>query len=389
MKDKLPPENTLKPHNMRKDVVAVDLFCGVGGKTRGFIDAGIPVVAGIDVDEKCAYSYQFNNPGAIFVNKGVEELSKAELENFYPENAIKVLIGCAPCQPFSSYSFRYGAAKSTSRKGDDRWGLLYAFRDRILDLLPEIVTAENVPEIFRLNHLVYRRFVKDLIANGYSVSQGIVKCADYGVPQTRERLVLLASRLGPISMIAPTHAPENYVTVRDAIGKLPKIEAGAIPKRRDALHRSSRLSDLNMERIKATAEGGGWRDWQDELKLDCHKRASGATYPSVYGRMNWDELAPTITTQCFGLGNGRFGHPKQNRAISLREAALLQTFPSEYQFVAPDEKVTFKNIGRHIGNAVPPALGRAIALSILRHLEEVAQQPPNTHDLKRSSQRNQ
>jgi DNA (cytosine-5)-methyltransferase 1 len=389
MENKSPPITTFKSRSMRKRVVAVDLFCGVGGKTRGFIDAGIPVVAGIDVDEKCAYSYQYNNPGVTFVNKGVEELSKADLENFYPENAVKVLIGCAPCQPFSSYSFRYGAAKNTSRKGDDRWGLLYAFRDRILDLLPEIVTAENVPEIFRLNHLVYRRFVKDLIASGYSVSQGIVKCADYGVPQTRERLVLLASRLGPISMIQPTHTPENYVTVRNAIGTLPKIEAGAIPKRRDALHRSSRLSDLNMERIKATAEGGGWRDWQEELKLDCHKRASGATYPSVYGRMSWDELAPTITTQCFGLGNGRFGHPKQNRAISLREAALLQTFPPEYRFIAPGEKVTFKNIGRHIGNAVPPALGRAIALSILRHLAEVEHQAPDTHDLKHSSQRSQ
>lgn len=389
MKRKSPPDATLNAKSTRKSVAAVDLFCGVGGKTRGFIDAGIPVVAGIDVDEKCAHSYEYNNPGAIFIHKGVEELSKAALEDLYPENSIKVLIGCAPCQPFSSYSFRYGAAKNMSRKGDDRWGLLYAFRDRILDLLPEIVTAENVPEIFRLNHLVYRRFVKDLIANGYSVSQGIVKCADYGVPQTRERLVLLASRLGPISMIAPTHTPENYVTVRNAIGAMPKIEAGAIPKRRDSLHRSSRLSELNMKRIKATAEGGGWQDWPEEMKLECHKRASGATYPSVYGRMSWDELAPTITTQCFGLGNGRFGHPKQNRAISLREAALLQTFPPEYQFVAPDEKVTFKNIGRHIGNAVPPALGRAIAISILRHLEEVEQQPPNIHDLRCSSQRSQ
>lgn len=273
MKKNPPPKNILKPPSMRKGVAAVDLFCGVGGKTRGFIDAGIPVTAGIDIDDKCAYGYQHNNPGAIFVNKGVENVSKTELENFYPPNAVKVLIGCAPCQPFSSYSFRYGAAKITSRNNDDRWGLLYAFRDRILDLMPEIVTAENVPEIFRLNHLVYRRFVKDLITNGYFVSQGIVKCADYGVPQTRERLVLLASRLGPISMIAPTHTQENYVTVRDAIGALPRIKAGAIPKRRDALHKSSRLSELNMERIKATAEGGSWRDWKEELKLDCHKRA--------------------------------------------------------------------------------------------------------------------
>jgi DNA (cytosine-5)-methyltransferase 1 len=361
-----------------RPIVAIDLFCGVGGKTRGFIDAGISVVAGIDVDEKCQYAYEKNNPSALFIHGDVESVDSKRLIDLYPENSIKILIGCAPCQPFSTYSFRYGAAKTNSRKDDGRWGLLYAFRDKILDLKPDIVTAENVPELFRLNHLVYKKFVKDLKSNGYFVSEKVVKCADYGVPQTRERLVLLASKYGEISMIPPTHTPNDYVLVRDVIKKMPKIVAGEKPKAGDRIHQSSRLSELNMKRIKATPQGGGWQDWEDGLRLECHKKISGSTYPSVYGRMSWDSLAPTITTQCFGLGNGRFGHPSQDRAISLREAALLQTFPRDYVFVNPKDQVTFKNIGKHIGNAVPPALGKAIGVSILRHLEAVSDLHPKT-----------
>src|SRR5262249_15626963 len=140
----------------------------------------------------------------------------------------------------------------------------------------------------------------------------------------------------------------------------------APPSPKDPLHMASRLSPLNIRRIKATPEGGGWSDWPSGLQLDCHAKDSGRYYGSVYGRMAWDELAPTITTQCFGYGNGRFGHPEQPRAISLREAALLQTFPKAYVFTAPGEKPTFRNVGRHIGNAVPVALAEAIGNSIMR-----------------------
>lgn len=173
-------------------------------------------------------------------------------------------------------------------------------------------------------------------------------------------------------MIPPTHAPGNYVSVRDQIGHLPPIFAGGPPPADDPLHRSCGLSPLNLARIRATPPNGGWQDWPESLRLACHKRDSGKTYPSVYGRIGWDGLAPTITTQCYGLGNGRFGHPEQHRAISLREAALLQTFPSNYQFVAVGEEVRYNRIGKHIGNAVPVALGKAIAQSIKRHLKQVA-----------------
>ena len=155
-------------------------------------------------------------------------------------------------------------------------------------------------------------------------------------------------------------------TVRDAIGKLPPIVAGGKASADDDLHIASRLSKLNLRRIHATPEGGSWHDWPASLRLACHRQESGRYYGSVYGRMAWDELGPTITTQCYGYGNGRFGHPEQDRAISLREAAMLQTFPRRYRFVPPGERPTFRNVGRHIGNAVPVALGRTIGQSIRR-----------------------
>jgi DNA (cytosine-5)-methyltransferase 1 len=230
--------------------------------------------------------------------------------------------------------------------------------------------VENVPQLALMKHEVYQAFIDNLSRLGYHVKSRIVKCADYGVPQTRERLVVLASRLGPIDLIPPTHAEGSYVTVRQAIGTMPHLTAGGPPPIADPLHRACRLSPLNLRRIRSTREGGGWQDWPENLRLACHQRDSGKTYPSVYGRMRWDALAPTLTTQCFGLGNGRFGHPDQDRAISLREAAMLQTFPLDYQFVAPDAEVTFLHVGKHIGNAVPARLGEVIALSIRKHLQE-------------------
>jgi DNA (cytosine-5)-methyltransferase 1 len=144
------------------------------------------------------------------------------------------------------------------------------------------------------------------------------------------------------------------------------IAGGSDPN--DSLHRASSLSKLNLERIKASKPGGSWRDWDKSLLAECHRKQSGKTYPGVYGRMEWDTPAPTITTQCFGYGNGRFGHPEQDRAISLREAAILQTFPEDYCFLPHTERISFSRIGRMIGNAVPVRLGEVIALSILSHL---------------------
>jgi len=349
------------------DVVAVDLFCGAGGKTYGLRRAGISVVAGVDNDPFCRFAYEHNNRPARFIQRDIAKISPDEVASWYPVSGTRVLIGCTPCQPFSSYSYRY-AENDGRPKRDGRWGLLHKFRRLALSLRPEIITVENVPELALLDHSVYSTFVSGLGAAGYHVSSTIVKCADYGVPQTRERLVLLASLLGPIDLIPPTHPPGRHVTVRKAIGHLPPLTAGGAPPETDALHRSCRLSAVNLERIRSTPEGGSWRDWPERLRLKCHLKESGKTYPSVYGRMSWDKLAPTLTTQCYGLGNGRFGHPDQDRAISLREAALIQTFPKRYKFAPDSESITFKHVGRQIGNAVPARLGEVIGTSIVRHL---------------------
>jgi len=353
-------------------LAAVDLFCGAGGKTHGFLTEKIPVVAGVDTDPTCQFAFEANNKGARFHCKSVADLTPSEVNSWYPKETTRILIGCAPCQPFSTYSYRYRDTSAKRRRTDNRWGLLGSFSKLIGGVLPEIVAAENVPSLALQKHRVYLDFIKDLKELGYKVTPQVVKCADYGVPQTRERLVILASRLGPISLIDPTHSPETYITVRQQIGDLPPLVAGGEPPLSDPLHRSSRLSPLNLRRIRATPQGGGWQDWPPKLRLACHKKKSGQTYPSVYGRMRWDELGPTITTQCFGLGNGRFGHPEQDRAISLREAALLQTFPPDYAFVPPGSHVIYKHVGRHIGNAVPVKLGAAIARSIILHLQQVS-----------------
>jgi DNA (cytosine-5)-methyltransferase 1 len=222
---------------------------------------------------------------------------------------------------------------------------------------------ENVPTVVK--HAVFDDFVSDLRKLGYDVWYGIVDCADYGLPQKRRRMVLLASRLGPIELTKPKNT--NLVTVKQAIGKLQHLRAGETSSR-DPLHTSARLSDLNLERIRASRPGGTWRDWPKKLVAKCHRRETGRTYPGVYGRMVWDEPSPTLTTQFYGFGNGRFGHPDQNRAITLREGAILQGFPETYSFAPDESPVHFKVLGRMIGNAVPVTLGRVVGRSIIDHL---------------------
>ena len=337
-------------------VACIDLFCGAGGLTHGLIQAGIPVVAGIDVDSACRYPFEANN-NARFISKDIKNVKPADLKKLYGDAEIRILAGCAPCQPFSAYSQRYDTLTSP------RWPLLYQFARLIKSVRPDVVTMENVPLVEK--HAVFDDFVSTLRRLGYNVWQGVVDCTQYGLPQTRRRMVILASVIGPIEPIAPTH--EKPQTVKDAIGKLPAIEAGSAHKN-DAFHMSSRLSDLNLERIRASRPGGTWRDWPKRLVAECHRKETGRTYPGVYGRMTWDDPSPTITTQFYGFGNGRFGHPEQDRGISLREGAILQGFPKDYAFVPEGGPTHFKVLGRMIGNAVPVVLGEAIGQSIAAHL---------------------
>ena len=350
-----------KKQNNTPSIEVVDLFCGIGGLSYGMKSKGFKILAGFDLDYTCQYAYETNND-AKFVYKNIKEVTKEDILPLYSKDAIKVLAGCAPCQPFSSYAFK------NKTKDPNKYDLLYEFGRLVKEVKPDIVTMENVPAIqkFKLKN-VLQDFIDILKNEGYFVFENVVYCPNYGVPQTRKRFVLLASKLGKIELISPTHSKENYVTVRDTIGNLPPIEAGEISLL-DPLHRSRVLSALNMKRMLATPYGGGWKNWPEELLLECHKKDGGKSFGSVYGRMVWDKPAPTMTTLCTGIGNGRFGHPIQNRAISVREAALFQTFPLAYKFFPNEQSVSITKASRYIGNAVPPQLGAVIADSIKKHL---------------------
>lgn len=337
-------------------IESVDLFCGIGGLTYGLQKSGITVVAGIDNDETCRYSFEKNNK-TRFVNADLTKYKTSEISKMYSKDAIKVLVGCAPCQPFSSHTF-----KNKEKKKDERVDLLLNFGEIVKDILPDIVSMENVRGIMKTN--VFKTFVDILEKNGYQVDYKVLYLPDYGAPQNRSRLVLLASRIGKIEIPKPTHTKDNYVTVKDIIKDLPPLKAGE-QSLKDLLHKAKNLSDLNIKRIKQSVQDGTWKDWDKGLLLDCYKKKKGQTYTSVYGRMSWNKVSPTITTQFFNYGSGRFGHPTQNRALSLREGALFQTFPKNYDF---GEIKSMTVISRHIGNAVPPILGEIIGKTIKKHI---------------------
>lgn len=349
-------------------LAAVDLFCGVGGLSYGLKEAGIDVRAGVDVDPDCKFAFE-ENVGATFVKKSVKNLVAESLSAYYPTGSIRILVGCAPCQPFSQYTNYVNKSRRKTTPKNRQWTLLREFKRLIIDLKPEVVSMENVPQLE--GYRVYDDFIDGLKQNGYFVSVKQVFCPDYGIPQTRTRLVMLASRLGPIDLIPPTHSKAKYLTVKDAIGDLPKIEAGQ-QSADDSFHRSRKLDGTNLKRIRHSKPGGTWRDWPEELRLECHKKETGESYASVYGRMKWEEPGPTMTTHCCGLGNGRFGHPEQDRAISLREAALLQTFPRDYSFEPEKQKLSQKVLCKQIGNAVPVRLGEVIGRSIKEHVKKQA-----------------
>lgn len=338
-------------------IVAVDLFCGMGGLTHGLSKAGVAVRLGVDLDPACRYPIEANN-AARFLEADVGELLPSDVQTAFDDAQITLLAGCAPCQPFSSYA---QSAKRDAPHGD--WDLLRSFSRLVLAVRPTLVTMENVPPLMK--QPIFKDFVADLHGAGYNLDFKVVDGRNIGLPQRRQRLVLVASLLGPITI---PDAEKPSATVRDAIANLPPLSAGSSDPE-DPLHAAAALSDLNLARVRHSKPGGTWRDWPSELVAPCHARATGSTYPSVYGRMEWDKPAPTMTTQCYGFGNGRFGHPEQDRAISLREAAMIQSFPKDYAFVPPGTPINFNSLGRMIGNAVPVLLGEFIGEILVGHVK--------------------
>jgi len=344
----------------KQKIEAIDLFCGIGGLTYGLQKSGINVIAGIDNDNTCEYVYKKNNK-TKFVDADITKYSSIKLRKLYDNKSIKILVGCAPCQPFSSHTFKN---KSNKKTFDTRWDLLTHFGKYIKKIKPEVVSMENVRGIVKTD--VFKKFIKVLKNNKYHIDYKIVYVPDYGAAQNRSRLILLASKLGKIKIPRATHSKEKYVKVEDIIKKMQPLRAGQMSKK-DSLHKAKNLSEKNLARIKQSKQGGTWKDWDEKLLLECYKKKSGQTYTSVYGRMKWKGVSPTITTQFFNYGSGRFGHPTQNRALSLREGALLQTFPENYDF---GEVKSMTTTARHIGNAVPPILGEIIGKTIKKHIKK-------------------
>ena len=347
---------------MRDDIKVVDFFCGIGGLTHGLLKAEINVVAGIDNDGKCEYAYKVNNKGVEFIEKSIDDVSIRQIQGLLKGAKWKVFVGCAPCQPFSSYNMK--ARKSVKNKGS--WNLINVFMKKIKKVRPHIVSMENVPQLASQD--IFHKFVKQLKKEGYDTQYKILNCANYGIPQLRRRLVLFASRRGEIQWELP---PNKHKTLRDAIGGMPVLFHGK-RNSEDRLHVSAGLEEINVARIKESKPGRTWDDWPKNLLPKCYKKTSGQTYKNVYGRMSWEQPAPTITGQFYRYGTGRFGHPTQCRALSLREGALIQTFPPKYRFVSKGQKVCMRTIGMHIGNAVPVDLGKIIGNMIHAHIERVS-----------------
>lgn len=349
--------------NMSAGVALADFFSGCGGSTRGFADAGIEPVLAIDWDSDAAATYRLNFPETTFLERDILSLSVDEVEEVLPPRgeAIRLFAGCAPCQPFSGH--RHGPTAL-----DKRSFLLLEFLRFVKASNPELIFVENVPGMQRLSTSrgPLAEFV-DEVSKTHDVSVDIISSADYGIPQTRRRLVLVASRLGPIKLPLPTHgleAGEPHSTIRDWIGSLPPIEAGQEDSD-ISNHRAMMLSDLNLKRIRATPEGGDRRDWPRRLWPDCHQGGFDG-HTDVYGRLRWDSPAPTLTTKCLSYSNGRFGHPSQDRALSAREAARLQTFPNSFRFTG-----SLTSQGKQIGNAVPVLLAEHFGRHLMDHVAEM------------------
>lgn len=330
---------------MGKGILAVDLFCGAGGLTRGLSDAGIQVVKGYDFDGKAIQTYENNNQNSKFFQIDVTKLSAKDLiEGIDRNNNFFLLAGCAPCQPFSSIN-------QNEISKDERKNLVLKFGKLIKETLPDFVFMENVPGLANgKGKTLFNKFLRILSESGYYYDFKVLNVMYYGVPQRRRRLVVIASKHGGVKIPGEasnlSEEKSNIVKLKNILAKYPILNAGEkhpiIPN-----HEARALSELNLKRLRLTRKNGGSRlDLPKELVLKCHKNHKGHT--DVYGRMSLEDVAPTLTCKCTSISNGRFGHPTQDRAISVREAAAIQTFPDDYIFYGNMSENT-----KWVGNAVP------------------------------------
>jgi DNA (cytosine-5)-methyltransferase 1 len=326
-------------------IKAFDFFCGAGGLTRGLLDAGIEVLAGIDVDAGLKETYDANNAGSTFVCDDITTVDiRALRRRFHVTNRDTVLYAaCTPCQPFSTLNQMKGQ--------DDRKSLLLTFGKLVRRAPPDLILVENVPGLSNFyGREIYLQFLDILAQCGFDrPAAALLDAAKHGVPQVRKRFILLAARDATVSLPDPNTGAS--ATVRQQLSKYPAIADG-VPSAAFANHMARRLQPHHKKIVQAVPKNGGNRsDVQDtSILLKCHQD-NPTVHKDVFGRMSWDAPAPTLTCRCTDVYCGRFTHPEQDRGISLREAAALQTFGDDYVFHG-----TYMHIQKQIGNAVPVKL---------------------------------
>ena len=341
-----------------KKRTAIDLFSGAGGLTQGLKQASFNVIGAIESVPTYAESYQMNHPG---VKLKISDITKIDPIEYMEELGLKageldLLAGCPPCQGYSTIGTR-----NRGQRNDPRNELIYeVFRFAIV-FQPKTIMMENVPTLDKDTRL--KKLIEKLKNIGYHVDHKVLKMSNYGVPQSRRRMVMLASRFSNIEVIRQEINEDQVTTVRDAIAFLP-----AAGLSNDSLHDTLSNPTEKVKRLIAMIpkDGGSRTDLSEEYQLECHKRTNG--FKDVYGRMAWDKPAPTITGGCNNPSKGRFLHPEEDRVITLREAALLQTFPVNYKFSFKSGKA---GVATMIGNALPPAFIEFHARNIINYLQSV------------------
>jgi DNA (cytosine-5)-methyltransferase 1 len=334
------------------EMLSIDLFSGCGGLTQGMHQAGFKTKVAVELVENAAAAFSLNHPETKVIKKNIRVITKDEIDIALNGQRMHLLAGCPPCQGFSSIRrLNRGSVK------DDRNDLVLEYLRFVKEHLPYTIMMENVPAL--LEYDLFQQVVKELKEIGYYIDVEVVNVKNYGVPQSRRRLVMVGSLLGPIKVAKGSN---EKVTVRDVIGNLESMTTTD-----DAIHKiTAKHTDDVMERIKLTPKNGGSsKDLPESYTLACHKKAN-VGFNDVYGRLRWDDYSTTITGGCLNPSKGRFLHPEEDRVITPREAALLQSFPKDYKFPSNIPKQALALL---IGNALPPKFSYAQSLNIKNHIE--------------------
>ena len=351
-------------------LAAVDLFAGGGGLTIGLKRAGFTVVAAVEKEGHACATYQANHPEVELVPDDIRNIDDNRwMWTACDAGGIDLLAGCPPCQGFTSLTAKY-------RRDDTRNRLVMEMVRAAAALRPRAIMMENVVGLSGRGRALYGMLKDRLGELGYTLTEGSLEVANFGVPQRRRRLVLLGGKGFKIHLPTPTHSPSGqkdrlpWRTVRDAIGEMPPPVTLADARKNGGLesddwHVVRTLSELNLKRIRAAKAGETWSSIPEELRPPCH-RGDYRGFTNVYGRMEWDQPSPTITGGCTTFSKGRFGHPIEDRTISVREAALLQTFPEDYKFVTP----YMERVCNIIGNALPCDFAEAVSRQCRIALEQ-------------------